>query len=150
MTVSNCARADDPTGRGNATVMSRFDKDIVKAFRAAWYHAGKGVAALEAVVLIIRKTDGSCKAVLLDPTRQHYRFTFCLQPGTIAVVHTHPNDVDPRPAAADINIADRFQVPMFTLTTNGMFLYDPTTKVTRRVQDGIDWLINSKWARYRN
>lgn len=133
-----------------ASVMSLFDKDVVKAFRAAWYHAGKGLKPVEAVVLIIRKADGSCKAVLLDPTRQHYRFTFRWQPGTIAIVHTHPNDSIPGPAVADIDIAERFQVPMFTLTVTGMFLYDPTTNVTSRVQNGIDWLVNSKWARYRH
>ena len=83
------------------------------------------------------------------PTHQRYRFTFHRLPGTIAVVHTHPNDHDPRPAEADINIAERFRVPMFTLTNTGMFLYHPTTKVTSRVQDGTDWLVNSKWTRYR-
>jgi len=147
---SHDSSAVNPSRHGSvAYVMSQFDRDIVKAFRAAWYHAGKGLVAVESVVLIIRKADGSCKAVLPDPTRQHYRFTFSLQPGTIAIVHTHPNDSDPRPATADIEIAERFQVPMFTLTITGMFLYDPTTKATSRVQDGKDWLISSKWARYR-
>ena len=130
-------------------LMGQFSKDIVKAFRAAWYHAAKGSASVEAVVLIIRKADGSCVAVLPEPTRQHYQFSFNWMPGTIAVIHTHPNDYNPRPAEADIAIADRFRVPMFTLTSTGMFLYDPTTKITSRVQDGTDWLINSKWARYR-
>jgi len=140
----------NPSRHGStADVMSRFDREMVKAFRAAWRNAGNGLTAVEAVILIIRKADGSCKAVLPDPKGQHYRFTFRLQPGTIAVVHTHPNDSDPRPATADIEIAERFQVPMFTLTIRGMFLYDPTTKVTSRVQGGKDWLISSKWARYR-
>lgn len=130
-------------------VMAQFDRDIVKAFRAAWYQAAKGRASVEAVVLIIRDADGSSTAVLPDPTHQHYRFTFHWLPGTIAVVHTHPNDYNPRPAEADIDIAERFGVPMFTLTSTGMYLYDPTTKITSRVQDGTDWLVNSKWRRYR-
>jgi hypothetical protein len=130
-------------------VMAQFNRDIVKAFRAAWYQAAKGRASVEAVILITRNPDGSCKAVLPDSTHQHYRFTFHWLPGTIAVVHTHPNDHDPRPAEADIDIAERFRVPMFTLTNTGMFLYDPATKITSRVQHGTDWLVNSKWRRYR-
>lgn len=130
-------------------VMAKFDRDIVKAFRAAWCHAAKGRASVEAVALIIRNADGSSTALLPDPTHQRYRFTFHWLPGTIAVVHTHPNDYDPRPAEADIDIAERFGVLMFTLTSTGMYLYDPTTKITSRVQHGTDWLVNSKWRRYR-
>ena len=45
-------------------------------------------------------------------------------------------------------IAERFHVPMFTLTIKGMFLYDPATKVIRMVQPGIDWMDAAKWTRY--
>jgi len=144
------ATAGSPDTQGSAAaVMSRFNSEIVKSFHKAWYHAGMGNAPIEAVVLIIRNVDGSCKAVLPDPTHQHYRFRFQWQPGTIAVIHTHPANGKPEPSATDIDVAERFHVPMFTLTIIGMFLYDPATNVVSRVQPGLDWSIDSKWARYR-
>jgi hypothetical protein len=45
----------------------------------------------------------------------------------IAVVHTHPNMANPEPRGPDLLIADEFQVPMFTITLAGMYLYDPAT-----------------------
>jgi len=131
-----------------AAVMSRFDRGIVKAFREAWQRAAIGTLAIEAVVLILRNADGSCKATLPQPTNENRRLTFHWQPGTIAVVHTHPNSNSPRPSPADIEIAERFHVPMFTLTIKGMFLYDPATKVISMVQPGIDWMDEAKWTRY--
>ena len=63
-----------PNGHASAgDVMAQFSRDIVKAFRAAWNQAAKGRASVEAVVLITRNPDGSCKAVLPDPTYQHYQ-----------------------------------------------------------------------------
>ena len=131
-----------------AAVMAQFDREIVKAFREAWQRAAIGTIAIEAVVLILRNADGSCKATLPQPTNENRRLTFYWQPGTIAVVHTHPNSNSPRPSPADIEIAERFHVPMFTLTIKGMFLYDPATKVISMVQPGIDWMDAAKWTRY--
>ncbi len=121
---------------------------IVKVFRAAWQRAGGGTIQVEAVVLIVRNADGSCRTILPHSTNEYRRLTFQWQPGTIAILHTHPNHNDPKPSPADMEIADRFRVPMFTLTISGMFLYDPMTKVISRVQAGVDWLEQAKWARY--
>jgi hypothetical protein len=140
------AKAASPAS--GATVMSMFDRSIVKGFNEAWQRTAAGTALLEAVVLVVRNPDGSYKAVLPKTTREYRQFTFRWQPGTVAVVHTHPNHSDPKPQPADIEIAERFQVLMFTLTLRGMFLYDPATKVISKVQEGIDWLDYSKWKRY--
>ena len=68
----------------------------------------------------------------------------------IAVVHTHPNGVDPKPAGHDLRLADRFGVPVFTITQRGMYVYDPELKKTSMVQDGLDWLDSSRWNQDRN
>ena len=34
---------------------------------------------------------------------------------------------------------------MFTLTSSGMFSYDPARKLTRMVLPGVDWAFDSKW-----
>jgi hypothetical protein len=130
-----------------AKVLSLFDKDIVKGLNHAWQRVAGGSMAVEAVVLIVRNADGSCQAVLPNPTHEYRQLTFRWQPGTIAIAHTHPNHSDPRPQPDDIEIAERFHVPMFTLTISGMFLYDPATKTISKVHNGVDWLDDAKWAR---
>jgi hypothetical protein len=46
-----------------------------------------------------------------------------------------------------MELADRFNVPMITITLHGMFVYDPATKRTTRVLDGLDWIESGKWAK---
>jgi hypothetical protein len=128
--------------------MAQFDPPIVKAFADAWQRAAGGTIAVEAVVLIVRNADGTCKAVSPQATNEYRRLTFQWQPGTVAILHTHPNSNSPKPSPTDMELADRFRVPMFTLTLKGMFLYDPTTRAISRVQPGVDWMEASKWTRY--
>jgi len=56
------------------------------------------------------------------------------------VVHTHPNSLSPEPAGNDLYIADKYGVPVFTITNRGTFVYDPTKKKTWKVLDGLAWL----------
>jgi hypothetical protein len=62
-------------------------------------------------------------------------------------VHTHPNACNERPSWPDKDIADKYHVPILTITSRGMFMYDPETKKISKVQDGLDWLKLDKWAR---
>ena len=77
------------------------------------------------------------------------RFTFGWTDDIIAVVHTHPNGYDPKPTGKDLLLADRFRIPIFTLTQRGMYVYDPETRKISVVQDGLDWLAASKWNHER-
>ena len=45
-----------------------------------------------------------------------------------------------------MKIADKYKVLMFTLTLQGMYVYDPGTKKTSAVMYGLDWLNASKWT----
>jgi hypothetical protein len=62
------------------------------------------------------------------------------------VVHTHPNRCGPEPVGDDLKIADRFRVPVFTITSSGMYVYDPIRKKITKIWNGLDWLKPSKWA----
>jgi hypothetical protein len=55
--------------------------------------------------------------------------------------------VDPKPNGQDLQLADKFGVPVFTLTQRGMYVYDPATKKVTRIQEGLDWLESSKWRK---
>jgi hypothetical protein len=128
-------------------VISTFDKSVVSEFARAWRSIGNGTQPSEAVILILRMRDGSFSARSQGFTNEYKRFTFGWHPATVAIVHTHPNGSAPTPQPDDISVAEKYRVPIFTLTIKGMFVYDPFTKKTSRVQDGLDWLNPSKWSR---
>lgn len=127
-------------------VISRFDRKMIEEFNRAWMRAGDGTAVNESVVLILRMAGGGYAARSLATTNQNRAFTFGWHPATVAIVHTHPNGSDPRPQGEDINVADKYRVPIFTLTSRGMFVYDPSTKTTSLVKQNLDWLDPSKWT----
>lgn len=140
----------DRTGRPEkrscvAELLSRIDADIVKQFRKAWAYSNSGVATVEGLVLIFRLPDGGYQARLHNRTNQYKRVSFSWTPDIAAIVHTHPKSSDPKPSIADEKTADACGVPIFTITMEGMYVYDPTTKQTSKVMNGLDWLKPSKW-----
>jgi hypothetical protein len=127
--------------------ISKFaDRAIVDSFSRAWRRSGNGVLASEGVVLILKMKDGTFSGRDMGTTNEYKRFTFAWHPATIAVVHTHPNSSDPKPQDHDLDVGDKYLVPVFTLTNRGMYVYDPGTKKISRVMTGLDWLDESKWT----
>src|SRR5262249_29497041 len=91
----------------------------------------------------------SYKGKLQGFTNEYYQATFKWAPGASAIIHTHPNNADPRPTDHDKQVADKYGVPNFTITNSGMYVYDPATKQTSKVLNGFDWLnpVNlSRWT----
>lgn len=130
---------------GSSLDLSKIDKPILAEFHRAWNMSGNGLSPVESVVLLFPNPDGSYRAKTLGQTNENRQFTFKWDPKAIAVLHTHPNASNPRPADQDIFIADHFQVPMFTLTCRGMYMYDPGTKKISKLKDGLSWLETSSW-----
>ena len=126
--------------------LSRIDESVVKEFHQAWRCAGGGTNNSEGMVLIFRKVDGSYMARAGECINEYLKFSFKWHPAAIAIVHTHPFNRDPRPTRNDEEIADKFRVPIFTITNSGMFMYDPVTKKTSKVMDKLDWLEASAYA----
>jgi hypothetical protein len=126
-------------------LLSDIDAKMVREFNGAWQQCVLGTRDTEAVVLVLRDPDGSLKAVSAGRSNKAYEFTFTWNPAIIAVFHTHPNNRDPKPAGADLSIAHKFDVPIFTLSRRGMFMYDPVTDHITRVKARIDWLDASAW-----
>jgi hypothetical protein len=133
--------------RGAEFAISKFDKQMIEAFSQAWRRSGNGFSPMEGVVLIVRMPDGSYRGKELGATNEHRQFTFRWQPGIIAIVHTHPNGSDPKPQDEDIAVADKHQVPIFTITSRGMYVYDPGTRKLSKVMSNLDWLDVSNWNR---
>lgn len=132
--------------------LRRIDKAATKEFERAWMVSGVGTNGREGVVLIFRMGDGSYKVQSQGYTNEYQRFRFKWSPAAVAIVHTHPNSCDPRPSEQDQRVAEEYDAPIFTITSSGMYAYDPATKFTIQVLDGLDWLKPSKWTPdvYRN
>ena len=150
-----CSTAQAQTSAGNASgpladgrtrfAVSDIDEAMVREFNGAWRQCVLGTKATEAVVLVLRGADGSPKAVSAGRSNQFYKFTFNWNPAIIAIFHTHPNNRDPKPVEEDIAIARRFDVPIFTLSRKGMFMYSPAADRTIKIKGGLDWLDYSRW-----
>jgi hypothetical protein len=132
-----------------AFIISRIDAAVTKEFQEAWHLSRNGSDGFEGLVLVYPTPEGSILAKSQGKSAEQKHFTFGWTSNILAVVHTHPNGVDPKPAGHDLQLADRFRVPVFTITQRGMYVYDPVTRKTTMVQDGLDWLQSSKWDQVR-
>jgi hypothetical protein len=128
--------------------VARIDRAIIKEFEKAWAVSSAGTSNLEGVVLVFRMLDGSYRARSQGNTNQFKKFTFKWTPNAVAIVHTHPSNIDPRPSPEDEQISLKLGVPIYTITTRGMFVYNPKTGKTTKIMDGMDWLDHVKW-RYK-
>lgn len=133
-------------GEKTAFIISKIDAAAAIVFQEAWHVSRNGSDGFEGLVLVYPTTNGTIVARSQGKSAEQKHFTFAWTANIIAVVHTHPNDVDPRPVGADLRLADRFGVPVFTITRRGMFVYDPDTKTISVVKDGLDWLESAKWS----
>src|SRR5262245_22999212 len=127
------------------SILMRIDERIVEEMERAWRVVGGGIDNKEAVLLLFRMHDGSIQARPEGLTNEQKAFTFKWSPSAIAILHTHPNSVDPQPSRPDRQLADKLGVPIFTLTVRGMYLYDPHTRKATQIKRGLDWLELSKW-----
>ncbi|SRR6266404_4635531 len=119
---------------------ANIDRRVIKEFDKAWRASGDGTNDREGVVLIFRMEDGSYTGRPQGFTNEYKKFTFKWNSAVLAIVHTHPNSCDPRPSPQDERVAEKYDVPIFTITISGMYVYDPATKKTSKVLNGLDWL----------
>lgn len=113
---------------------------VLGEFKRAWSYTGNGTKGVETVILIFRMEDGSYRAEWQGYTNEPYQFTFKWNPSAIAIVHTHPNNRSPEPEGNDKHVAEKYGVPIFTITNRGLYVYDPRTNRTSKVRDSLDWL----------
>jgi len=118
---------------------------VVQKFADAWRAVRSGKADSERAILLFRKADGSLAAKAQGYTNEFDRFTLNWNPAAIAIFHTHRNSVAAEPAPADKEVANKLGVPIFTITSSGMYVYDPETDKVIKIKDGLDWLDLSKW-----
>jgi len=121
-------------------ILGAIDDRTREEFQKAWWIAKGGASPVEAVVLLYRGRDGALIARSQGQTNERLKVSFRWSSKIIGVVHTHPNGFSPEPAGKDLDISDKYRIPIFTITSRGMFVYDPTNRKTSKVLDGLAWL----------
>jgi len=129
-------------------LLNKVDDDLISQFKKAWTISKAGFDSTEGLVLVFLLQDGRYVGRSPGSTNEFEQVSFKFDPATIAIVHTHPNFISPRPSRIDQVAAEKLGIPVFTITHDGMFVYNPTTSETTRVMDGLDWLEPSKWANW--
>ena len=141
-----CAGRDLAGGETDLpAIVRQVDEKVVGELRRAWLLAHAGTAPVEEVVVVARTPDGRFEAVLQPHSNLYGRGRFLLPPGAAAIFHTHPDSVLPQPSRDDRRLADRTGVPIFTLSSSGLYLYDPATRRISKLMDRLDWLEQKAW-----
>ena len=126
-----CAHAQDKVPGRIGYIQSHMNPQVIREFDKAWRGADLGRAKTESTVLLFNKEDGSLVAEAQPYTNEFDSFTFKWNPAAIAIVHTHRNDDDKEPSPADKEVANKLGVPIFTITSQGMYVYDAESRVLR-------------------
>jgi hypothetical protein len=150
MAIGNSDTVVTTTGASRVTLglrlLNKIDERLINQFKRAWAISKAGYDPTEGVVVVFLMRSGGYVGQSPGVSNEFEQASFKWNPATVAIVHTHPNAIDPRPSRIDEATADNLGVPVFTITSRGMYCYNPTTRETTRVMDDLDWLESSKWA----
>ena len=122
-------------------------KDVRSAMLTAWAQSGNGTSGAEAGF----RLDGNLDKYTLVPnpyTNQPGKQTITVTPGqTFAVFHVPPNNSGPQPSdpsnssngARDTTVANKYNFDIFVESQQGLYVYNPGTNSTFKLQSGLDW-----------
>jgi hypothetical protein len=114
--------------------------EVRAAMRTAWIESAAGTSGMETAF----RLDGGrsdYRVVATRPTNQFMSQTISINRGeTFAVFHVHPARSRPDPSGTDRAIADKYKLKIVTMHVLGLYQYDPVTRKTTRLREGLDWI----------
>ena len=117
---------------------------VIAAMKAAWQRSRDGSLGLEAAFRL-DGTQSEYNIVAEPSTNQYHRHGVSFIPGvTFALFHVHPITTDPAPSRGDRRFADKYKIRIYTMHAYGLYQYDPVTKRTIKLRNGLEWLKPSK------
>jgi hypothetical protein len=117
--------------------------NVMEAIRGIWIQAAGGRHRIESAFRLDR-THTAWRVVPIPPTNEVRKHNALIILGvTFALFHVHTSLAEPEPSPADRAISERYMLRMFTIHSRGLYEYDPSTKKTTQLREGIEWM-NSK------
>jgi hypothetical protein len=114
--------------------------EVIAAMRTAWIASAAGTSGIEATFALDRGRS-DYKVVAAGPTNHFMSQEISITPGqTFAVFHVHPTRSRPDPSGNDQAIADKYKLKIVTMHVLGLYEYDPVTRKTTQLRDGLGWL----------
>lgn len=126
--------------------VNEMDWSVAREFVRAWKMSHGGTCPHE-VAVVLRYQNGRYVAELQHSNNKAYTTSVTVTPGVVALVHTHPNARPAEPSPTDRRIADRLRLPVVTLSSRGVYAYDPSTRKTTKIMAGVTWLDEANWQR---
>ena len=115
------------------------DPKVISAMKTAWAQSSNDSSGVEAGFRLDGK-PANYNIVSTPFTNQQMAQTTSIIPGvTFDVFHVHPNKGDPKPSANDMSIADKYNCGIFTISSSGLYEYDPGSGRISKLRDGLDW-----------
>lgn len=102
-----------------------------EAFRL-FEESGYGLDRSERAAWVVETAEGlAWKAWPWDRRYLQSRWIGATPAGAIAIVHTHPMTVDPRPSQTDCETAARLRIAVYTVSRSGIWKAGPNGALTR-------------------
>jgi hypothetical protein len=102
-----------------------------EAFRL-WERCGFGADRTERAAWVLPAPDGvAWKAWPWDRRYLESRWLGPTPANAVAIVHTHPAIVDPRPSFTDVATAVRLGIPVYTVSRSGIWKAEPSGALAR-------------------
>jgi hypothetical protein len=119
------------------------NREVIQALMTIFKQASFGFNRFEAAF----RLDGNAQHYLVEVERPSHAVMaqrVGVQRGvTYAIFHVHPNDSDPAPSAHDRDVANKYDVKIFTLHRSGLYEYDPVSRETTKLRSGMRWLLRA-------
>ena len=119
---------------------------VIDALNEAWKKANYGEGYNEAVFAVYRKLEGdlflSKMEVSTSYDEHHFTMGGNIMPSAQALFHTHKNHPDftlAYPARADRELSEKYGMPVVTITSRGLFWYEPNTHEIIALRKGLEW-----------
>lgn len=99
---------------------------------------GRDSSGTESAAWIIRSQDNLvCRKWPATNARRRQVWHLPKPEAAVAIVHTHPDGLDPKPSAGDARLARRIHAEVFSISRQGVWKVSPDGAVT--CEAGSDW-----------
>ena len=116
------------------------DRQILRYCFQVWEAGayGRDSSGREAAAWIIRRTDRfSCRKWPATNARKRQVWERPKPEAAVAILHTHPAGLDPKPSTGDVLLAKRIRAEVFSISRQGIWKVNPDGEVT--CEAGAEW-----------